>query len=70
MYLMTRDGFCALVMRWNGDKANQFKVAFINAFNKMEETIKRLAPATPAIPQTFAQALRLAAEQADATKAD
>lgn len=65
MYLMTRDGFCALVMRWNGDKANQFKVAFINAFNKMEETIKRLAPATPAIPQTFAQALRLAAEQAE-----
>lgn len=42
-----------------------FKVAFINAFNKMEETIKELAPASPAIPQTFAQALRLAAEQAE-----
>ena len=61
MFLMNRDGFSLLTMSLTGEKAMAFKVAFINAFNKMEETIKELAPASPAIPQTFAQALRLAA---------
>lgn len=65
MFLMNRDGFSLLTMSLTGEKAMAFKVAFINAFNKMEETIKGLAPASPAIPQTFAQALRLAAEQAE-----
>ena len=47
-----------------------FKVAFIEQFNRMEASIKELAPAaTPAIPQTFAQALRLAAEQAETIEA-
>ena len=35
----------------------------------MEQAIKELAPVTPAIPQTFAQALRLAAEQAETIEA-
>ena len=66
MYLMTRDGFCALVMRWNGEKANQFKMAFIECFSKMENIIRQTTqPTTPAIPQTFAEALRLAASQAE-----
>lgn len=65
MFLMNRDGFSLLTMSLTGEKAMAFKVAFINAFNKMEETIKELAPAAPAIPQSFAQALRLAAEQAE-----
>ena len=46
-----------------------FKVAFIEQFNRMEQAIKDIAPATPAIPQTFAQALRLAAEQAEQIEA-
>lgn len=58
MFLMNRDSFSLLTMSLTGEKAMAFKVAFINAFNKMEETIKELAPASPAIPQTFAQALR------------
>ena len=65
MFIMNRDGFSLLAMGLTGAKAMQFKVEFINAFNKMEETIKELAPASPAIPQTFAEALRLAASQAE-----
>ena len=65
MFLMNRDGFSLLTMSLTGEKAMAFKVAFIEQFNRMEQAIKELAPATPAIPQTFAQALRLAAEQAE-----
>lgn len=38
-YEMTRDGFTLLVMGFNGDKAFQFKLKYIDAFNKMEEEI-------------------------------
>lgn len=40
MYEMTKDGFTFLVMGYTGQKAAEFKEAYINAFNKMEETIK------------------------------
>ena len=70
MYIMNRDGFSLLAMGLTGEKAMAFKVAFIEQFNRMEASIKELAPAaTPAIPQTFAQALRLAAEQAETIEA-
>lgn len=69
MFLMNRDGFSLLTMSLTGKKAMAFKVAFIEQFNRMEQAIKELAPATPAIPQTFAQALRLAAEQAETIEA-
>ena len=69
MFLMNRDGFSLLTMSLTGEKAMAFKVAFIEQFNRMEQAIKELAPATPAIPQTFAQALRLAAEQAETIQA-
>ena len=67
MFLMNRDGFSLLTMSLTGEKAMAFKVAFIEQFNRMEQSIKELAPA--AIPQTFAQALRLAAEQAETIEA-
>lgn len=38
--LMTRDGFCALVMSFTGKKADQFKEAYICRFNEMEGQIK------------------------------
>lgn len=69
MFLMNRDGFSLLTMSLTGEKAMAFKVAFIEQFNRMEQAIKELAPAAPAIPQTFAQALRLAAEQAETIEA-
>lgn len=40
-YLMTKDGFTILAMGFTGAKAMQFKEAYINAFNKMQELLKR-----------------------------
>ena len=61
MFLMNRDGFSLLAMGLTGAKAMQFKVAFIEQFNAMERVAKAVQSPTPAIPQTFAEALRLAA---------
>lgn len=66
MFLMNRDGFSLLAMSLTGERALQFKVGFIQQFDMMEQTLKEIAPA---IPQTFAQALRLAAEQAETIEA-
>lgn len=35
-YLMNRDGFCLLVMGFTGNKALEWKLKYINAFNEME----------------------------------
>ncbi len=40
MYNLTRDGFSLLAMGFTGKKALQFKIAFINAFNEMENIIR------------------------------
>lgn len=40
IYSMTKDGFVFLAMGYRGAKAAQFKEAYINAFNKMEQTIR------------------------------
>ncbi len=55
-YRMTRDGFTLLVMGWTGEKALQFKLAWLDAFNAMEEQLRKqqclaennLATLTPA----------------------
>ena len=48
MYYMNRDGFTLLAMGFTGDKALQFKLKYIEAFNKMEQMIKEQAlPQTP-----------------------
>jgi Rha family phage regulatory protein len=39
-YLITKDGFLFLVTGFTGKKAAEFKIAFINAFNAMEEKLK------------------------------
>lgn len=39
-YLLTRDGFSLLVMGFTGQKALQWKLKYIEAFNKMEETVQ------------------------------
>lgn len=39
-YLMDRDGFSLLVMGFTGQKALEWKLKYIEAFNKMEETLK------------------------------
>lgn len=40
MYEMTKDGFSFLVMGYTGEKAGQFKEAFINEFNRREMMLK------------------------------
>lgn len=44
-YRITRDGFTLLAMGFTGKKALQFKLAYIDAFNKMEAQIANPAPA-------------------------
>ena len=41
-YLMNRDGFSLLVMGFTGEKALKWKLKYINAFNEMELTLKRI----------------------------
>lgn len=41
MALMTRDGFTFLVMGYTGEKAAQFKEAYIEQFNRMERALYR-----------------------------
>ena len=40
MFFMNRDGFTLLAMGFSGEKALEFKVKYINAFNKMETELK------------------------------
>mgnify|MGYP003591393121 CR=1 FL=1 len=44
-YLMNRDGFTLLAMGFTGEKALQWKLKYIQAFNEMEEQLKN--------PQTY-----------------
>jgi Rha family phage regulatory protein len=39
-YLMTRDGFFFIAMGFTGDKADTFKIAYITAFNEMENALR------------------------------
>ena len=43
-YLLTRDGFSLLVMGFTGSRALQWKLKYIEAFNKMEQAIKEQNP--------------------------
>lgn len=50
-YRMTRDGFTLLAMGFTGKKALQFKLAYIDAFNRMERELlaRTTRPANPAL---------------------
>lgn len=55
MYLMNRDGFSLLCMGFTGAKALEWKLKYIDAFNKMEKTLTE----QPAKPMTAMQMLEL-----------
>ncbi len=38
-YVMTRDGFSLLAMRFTGEKSQQWKIKYIEAFNAMEQEL-------------------------------
>lgn len=51
MYIIYRDGFMLLVMGYTGKKALAIKLAYIEAFNAMEEELaRRSRPTLPADP--------------------
>lgn len=41
IYLMNRDGFTLLAMGFTGSRAMEFKIKYIDAFNKMEEHLNK-----------------------------
>ena len=57
-FLINRSGFAFLVMGFTGKNAAAFKEEYITAFDRMEERLKK-----PSIPENYAAALRLAADQ-------
>lgn len=59
--IMNRDGFTLLAMGFTGKQALQFKLKYIEAFNKMESHIKR-QPQLPTSPRDLAK-LALAANE-------
>lgn len=59
-YILDKDAFILLVMNYEG--FNDFKRAYIKRFNEMETELRRSSEV--AIPQSFSEALQLAADQA------
>ena len=63
MFVMNRDGFSLLAMGFTGKQALKFKMDFVGAFNKMEETLKRTSMTTLPNFSNPAEAARAWAEQ-------
>lgn len=59
-YLLTKDGFVLLMMNYQG--YNDFKRAYINRFNEMEEMLKNN---TLSLPKTYKEALKELLEQVE-----
>lgn len=68
-YLLTRDGFTLLAMGFTGAKAVQFKVAYINAFNRMERLLKGGGLTSTAI-QSIEQRLEALEQTTEAGKTE
>jgi Rha family phage regulatory protein len=58
-YYLTRDGFIILVMGFTGKRAMQFKEAYINKFNEMEQYILALHTARLDFPELTAAILEM-----------
>ncbi|MCS5499843.1 phage regulatory protein/antirepressor Ant [Lysinibacillus sp. A4] len=65
MYYMNRDGFTLLAMGFNGKKALEFKLKYIQAFNKMEQALIEQPQPNYHLPSTFKEALIMLAESVD-----
>lgn len=52
MYRLTRDGLVLLVMGYTGKRAIEFKLAYIEAFNRMEAALREGVKEQPAIGYT------------------
>jgi len=67
-YELTRDGFTLLAMGFTGKKALQFKLAYIDAFNRMDAELRKPAP-TYLPPTTLNPAQQSALQQIVARRA-
>lgn len=71
MYLLTRDAFTLLAMGYTGKEAMAFKVKYIEAFNAMEEELKKQeAPKKKAAPRRKLAQVRLPGLSLDLTRTD
>lgn len=57
-YLLTRDGFSLLVMGFTGPAALHWKLLYIEAFNKMEQTLRGNADLRQLVTQITTDVLR------------
>jgi len=55
-YLLTRDGFTLIVMGFTGSKALEWKLKYIEAFNKMERMLRENTQ--PVLPRDYLSALK------------
>lgn len=58
MYEITKDGFAFLVFGFSGTRAAEFKEAYIEAFNAMEDALKRNSVTTEAIVAALMPVIR------------
>ena len=65
-YQLARDGFTLLAMGFTGKKALQFKLAYIDAFNRMEATIAESTHTPERVDLAYAQATAVAEQAARA----
>lgn len=63
MYVMNRDGFSLLVMGFTGEKALQFKLDFIAAFNEIEQKLKEEQPKQLSSAEMFLQIAQINVQQ-------
>ena len=66
-YLMNRDGFSLLVMGFTGEKALEWKVKYINAFNAMEQELRNKELEKPKQTNERDKAMLLNAQSRQAT---
>lgn len=55
IFIMNQDGFTLLAMGFNGKKAMEFKLKYIEAFNAMKRQIEK---SNPSVPQNYLEALK------------
>ena len=61
--IMTKKGWTLIVMGFTGKKATQFKLDYINAFDEMEEMLKKSQPKLPTDPMEILKLTFEAQEQ-------
>ncbi len=62
MYRLTRDAFTLLAMGFTGARALEFKLAYLDAFNRMEAELAQRALPSPAVPEIDVAALLLSGQ--------